>query len=357
MLATCSLGKRASAKRDVLSVSASGPERGALDLGLEQAGYNIAVAADHDEWACRTHGFNSDALVCCRDLSDPAETTAWLSSLELPKVALVAGGFPCQPYSRAGRSIIRHLVATNRRTKVDSREFAWLSFVAAIEELRPDRALAENVPDLMRFNDGRQLRDIVRAIERLDYEVDVRVLPARSFGVPQYRERLFIQAVRAGGQLNWPRAVPDTDDTLRGAIADLPVIDAGHQEDVVAYEPTSIPAPWAREGVTDATAHLVFDHIVRDIRSDDLQAFEKLPPGGTYLDVPVELRRYDDKNFTDKYKRLEWDKPSRTITAHIARDGYWYIHPTQQRTLSVREAARVQTFPDGFGSRATRRTA
>jgi DNA (cytosine-5)-methyltransferase 1 len=73
-----------------------------------------------------------------------------------------------------------------------------------------------------------------------------------------------------------------------------------------------------------------------------------MKPGGTYLDVPAELRRYRSDIFEDKYFRLSENEVSRTITAHIAKDGYWYIHPTQNRTLSIREAARIQTFPDRF---------
>jgi DNA (cytosine-5)-methyltransferase 1 len=308
----------------------------------------VILAADNDEWACQSHAFNSNALVCCRDLSDPDQTVGWLRSLHMPPVALVSAGFPCQPYSRAGHSIIRHLVAADRRPEVDKRTFAWQSFIAAVEELRPERALAENVPDLARFNDGRQLRDIARALEELDYEVDIRILPARLYGVPQFRERLFIQAVRQESAIAWPIPSSEVDDTLRAAIGDLPELDAGQREDVVPYEPRSDPPGWAREGVSETDAHLLWDHTVRDVRRDDLEAFERLRPGGTYLDVPEELRRYDDANFTDKYKRLEWDRPSRTITAHIARDGYWYIHPEQHRSLSIREAARIQTFPDWF---------
>src|ERR671936_1550143 len=70
--------------------------------------------------------------------------------------------------------------------------------------------------------------------------------------------------------------------------------------------------------------------------------------GTLYSDLPQRLRRYRSDIFTDKYKRLSWDGLSRTITAHLAKDGYWYIHPEQHRTLSVREAARIQTFPDWF---------
>jgi DNA (cytosine-5)-methyltransferase 1 len=92
----------------------------------------------------------------------------------------------------------------------------------------------------------------------------------------------------------------------------------------------------------------IHDHITRSVRLDDLEAFQLLPEGGTYDQLPASLQRYRTDIFTDKYKRLVREGLSRTITAHIAKDGYSYIHPTQHRTLSVREAARVQTFPDGF---------
>ena len=82
-----------------------------------------------------------------------------------------------------------------------------------------------------------------------------------------------------------------------------------------------------------------------------------LREGQTYVDLPERLRRYRSDVFTDKYKRLSWDELCRSITAHIAKDGYWYIHPDQHRTLSIREAARVQTFPDRSASPAPRRTA
>src|SRR3989442_13796087 len=103
-----------------------------------------------------------------------------------------------------------------------------------------------------------------------------------------------------------------------------------------------------RKGVAPADRRWIHDHIKREVRPDDAEAFALLPEGGTYRDVPAHLRRYRSDIFTDKYKRLSRDELSRTITAHLARDGYWYIHPDQDRTLSVREAARVQAFPDWF---------
>ncbi|MGZ4249141.1 MAG: DNA cytosine methyltransferase [Solirubrobacteraceae bacterium] len=93
---------------------------------------------------------------------------------------------------------------------------------------------------------------------------------------------------------------------------------------------------------------MIHDHITRAVRPDDLEAYRLLPEGGTYAQLPEHLQRYRTDIFDDKYKRLVWDDVSRSITAHLAKDGYWYIHPEQHRTLSVREAARIQTFPDWF---------
>ena len=88
--------------------------------------------------------------------------------------------------------------------------------------------------------------------------------------------------------------------------------------------------------------------MTRSVRTDDAQIYALLEPGDTYLNVPEHLRRYRSDIFNDKYLRLSFDGLARTITAHIAKDGYWYIHPAEDRTLSIREAARIQTFPDRF---------
>jgi DNA (cytosine-5)-methyltransferase 1 len=103
-----------------------------------------------------------------------------------------------------------------------------------------------------------------------------------------------------------------------------------------------------RKGLRGSEALLIRDHVTRAVRPDDAEIYRLLEPGDTYMDVPQHLRRYRSDIFSDKYLRLSFEDLSRTITAHIAKDGYWYIHPREDRTLSIREAARIQTFPDRF---------
>jgi DNA (cytosine-5)-methyltransferase 1 len=109
----------------------------------------------------------------------------------------------------------------------------------------------------------------------------------------------------------------------------------------------------AREGMPEDPP-AVWDHVTRPVRDDDRRAFELMNGRTKYTELPRELQRYRRDIFDDKYKRLDAGEFSRTITAHIAKDGYWYIHPVEHRTLTVREAARIQTFPDRYRFAGTR---
>jgi DNA (cytosine-5)-methyltransferase 1 len=320
---------------------------GGLGLGLERAGLNVVAAADTDETALETYAANLEAITWCGDLSDPAPFVDYLADLGVDAVDVVAGGPPCQPFSRAGSSKIRSLVTEGSRVGEDSRVELWRSFMAVVDALAPRAVMLENVPDMASWDDGSILSSIMQALIDRDFVVDARVLQAERHGVPQHRQRLFVVARRAGS-FSWPRRSPERVD-VAAAIGDLPEISAGGGEETLHYGgPDTAFQKRARRGMTGEAEEVVHDHVARAVRSDDAEAFARLKQGETYRDLPDHLKRYRDDIFDDKYKRLSWDDVSRTITAHIARDGYWYIHPEQQRTLSIREAARLQTFPDMF---------
>ena len=168
-------------------------------------------------------------------------------------------------------------------------------------------------------------------------------------GVPQHRRRVFLVGVKQGAGFSWPEPDLTETPTVEDAISDLPVIEAGVVNHGLPYDgPLTQLQEWCRKGVATANSGIIYDHFARPVRDDDLEAFQELRPRMRYSELKKDLRRYTTDHFDDKYNRLDNNKPSRTITAHISHDGYWYIHPDQHRTLSVREAARIQTFPDYF---------
>lgn len=322
---------------------------GGLSLGLEQAGFSVLVGADHDPLAAETHAANIRGLSFAGDLADPAEFLGLLNRWGINTIDLLAGGPPCQPFSRAGQSKLRHLVETGARPEHDARADLWTSYVDIIKALKPRAVLMENVPDVASWNEGAVLTGVLSLLETAGYRVEPRVLAARDYGVPQYRQRLIVVGVLDGIDFAWPEPAIE-QVTLWDAIGDLPQIGPGVRTDPQPYSgrPTSAFAKSMRMPGPGADPALVHDHITRSVRDDDAEAFALLPEGGQYSDLPPRLQRYRTDIFTDKYKRLVKAKSSRTITAHLAKDGYWYIHPSSDRTLSVREAARIQSFPDWF---------
>jgi DNA (cytosine-5)-methyltransferase 1 len=316
-------------------------------LGLERAGFTVIAAADADIRAVETHAANFDGMAWHLDLSEPDEFINRLACRGVTSVDLVAGGPPCQPFSRAGAAKLRSLVAAGVRSPDDRRVTLWQTFLTVIDALGPSSVLLENVPDLARWADGEIVRALISALRARGFEPEARVLNAWEHGVPQHRARLFMLATKQGA-IRWPPKQAKV--TLRDAIGDLPAVPPAQREERLSYFGPPVVAfqRRARAGLRGDARRSVLDHCTRDVRLDDAEAFSLLAEGQTYADLPERLRRYRSDIFDDKYKRLTWEDVSRTITAHIAKDGYWYIHPDQDRTLSIREAARVQTFPDRF---------
>ena len=317
---------------------------GGLSLGLEQAGYRVILAVDHDPWAVETHAHNFGGLALRRDLGDPETIEALSGLLKGVSVDLIAGGPPCQPFSRAGRSKIRSLVNRGQRDAIDQRTGLWSPFIRLVEIVRPTAVLMENVPDMALGDDLATVRLIVARLEAAGYDAVAALLDAWRYSVPQHRQRLILVARRDGLPFSWPSESGRM--TLRDAIGDLPRLGDTSGEPEMRYGGSRNAFQRnARRGMRHSA---VWDHVTRPVREDDRRAFRLLRPGMRYADLPEELRRYRDDIFDDKYNRLSWSDLSRSITAHIAKDGYWYIHPSEARTLTVREAARIQTFPDRF---------
>jgi DNA (cytosine-5)-methyltransferase 1 len=325
---------------------------GGLSLGLRRAGWTIAAAVDVNDRALETHAANFSGMSLRMDLGDPAERERLEDYLEPARgvIDLVAGGPPCQPYSRAGRSKIRSLVEDHGRDPHDRRTELWAAYLDMVKRLQPRAVLMENVPDMGLGDDFAVVRALEHQLEDLGYATQVRLVDAWRYGVPQHRKRLILLARRDVERFDWAPEKPMV--SLREAIGDLPELDVRPKQQVGERErPYTLPdnpssfATIMRDG---APEDVVWDHMTRRVREDDFEIFKSMDHTTLYSDIAPDLQRYRADQFTDKYKRLSYKDLSRSITAHIAKDGYWYIHPEQHRTLTVREAARVQTFPDSF---------
>lgn len=326
---------------------------GGMSLGLEDAGFGVVLGVDHYDFAVQTHRHHFAGMSLEEDLADPATIKRVAKLLKRNKVNLLAGGPPCQPFSRAGRSKIRSRVLAGTADPHDERRDLWRSFLEVVQLSRPEAVVMENVPDMALDREMFILRSMTEELEQIGYSVSARVIDTWRYGVPQMRQRLLLVALKGGTAFRWPDESPQRV-TLWNAIGDMPPVEGGWRPEGGAFGWADYGGPrtgyqrWLRRRVSGDDDDRLFDHITRPVREDDRVAFESMTHKTKYTDLAPELQRYRKDIFDDKYKKLDENDLSRTITAHIAKDGYWYIHPRQPRTLTVREAARIQTFPDDF---------
>ncbi len=327
---------------------------GGLSYGFDSVpGMGVVAAFERDLMACETHRANMGAPVVGGDVANVDSFQAVLAGLGVRRVDILAGGPPCQGFSRLGKGALRKMALSDGR-KVDTedeRNWMFRHFMRAVRELLPQVVVIENVPEMLRY--GEIIEEIDGVFADLGYSFRLLELNARDYGVPQRRRRLFMVACKGGREIETPAPVARrARRTLWHAIGDLPPVGPAQLEEVLPWERPDRPNLYLsgemRRGLRGKAARAVSDHVTRYHGSEDLAAFRCMPEGAKYAAVPEELRRYRDDIFKDRYHRMTWADPAWTVTAHIAKDGYKYIHPEQHRTLSVREAARIQSFPDRF---------
>jgi DNA (cytosine-5)-methyltransferase 1 len=288
---------------------------GGLAIGMEQAGFKSIYLNELDKHACNTLRLNRpDWNIDEGDISKK-DFTPYKDEIDI-----LSGGFPCQAFSYAGKKMGFE----------DTRGTLFYQFARAVKETNPKVFVAENVRGLLGHEDGKTLETIMNAIDELGYQlVDPRVLKAVFYRVPQKRERLFLVAIRKDlaerVTFNWPapyKRIMTMNDALKAG--DL------YQCDVPNSQGQKYP---------ERKSQILF-HI---------------PQGGYWRDLPDDLQReYMKKSYflgggkTGMARRLAWDEPSLTLTCSPAQKQTERCHPDETRPLTVREYARVQTFPDNW---------
>src|SRR5699024_1068646 len=263
---------------------------GGLSLGLEQAGMRVVLGADHDAEALETHNHHMAGMGIDWDLGESSVVEHVAKIIRDNSIDVLAGGPPCQPFSKAGRSGLRHLVRQGLRDPHDSRRDLWRSYLEVVRLSRPRAVIMENVPDMALDREMFILRSIVYELESLGYTVEERVIDAWRYGVPQYRQRLILVAIRDGLRFEWPPEWP-RKVKLSDAISDLPRVEGGWRPEEGAKGWLDYKAPRTkyqktmRAEVPRSDAHKIFDHITRPVRADDLEAFELLGSETRYSDL------------------------------------------------------------------------
>ena len=338
---------------------------GGFSAGFRAAGFLVVGAVEHVQRYAETHALNfPETKLVTADISQLSPAAFQSKTGIKPCETLVLiGGPPCQTFSNIGGPKIRSLGVTE---KDDPRNYLFKDYLAYVDHYKPQVFVMENVPALKTKYGGRLFNKILSMIDSMGYQVKHDVLNAVSFGVPQTRKRLFIVGTRRDSSINFlfPDAthhdsnspcgthlfgpVLKAPTTVYDAISDLPEIFDGCREDMLPY--SSEPQTQYQRMIRNAQGY-VGNNICRVSNERAKAVFKYMKPGNKYMDLQEDIRKilpFREDIFHDRLKRLDMSKPSWTVLAHIGMDGYMYIHPHENRTLSVREAARIQSFPDSF---------
>lgn len=319
---------------------------GGLSEGLRQAGFHVLAGNDLDEAAAATFArTHREAKFLGGPIQDlPVSSFLRAANLRVGELGVLAGGPPCQAYS----------VYNHKRGMDDARSTLFREYLRIVEGLAPRWVIMENVTGITSAGNGAAFRAIIQGFASLGYRIEARVLRAEEFGVPQERRRFVFLGNRTGEPIIWPQPTHGPGlirlVTAFDAISDLPLLQNGESAVGRGYasEPRSAYQAELRE-----RSRGVFNHAAPRLAPINMARMKYIPQGGSWRDVPFDLlprgmraaRRCDH---TKRYGRLRWDGQSSTILTKC--DIHWgaYIHPEQDRSLTVREAARFQSFPDWF---------
>ena len=330
---------------------------GGLSLGLEQAGFSLIFANDIDPICVSTFLHNrklSKERMFLGNIADLNKEYENYSSM-FQNIDLVCGGPPCQGFSMANR----------QRLIDDPRNNLYKEYLAFLSKVKPKFFIMENVKGMRNKID--EIIEDIKSILVDDYSVSYAILNARDFGIPQNRERLIVIGNNIGidsqkiidGLFLRSKRLPTF--TLFDAISDLPKLkpnriknnnkeensEVGYFKIKYKYKKTKFYL-FINE---NKNIDFLYNHKNRYNNDRDIEIFRRLPQGANSLHPSIEdIMPYKNRNgiFKDKYFKLKYDEVCKTITSHMKFDCNMYIHPTQARGLSPREAARIQTFPDNF---------
>ncbi|MDR3574426.1 MAG: DNA cytosine methyltransferase [Anaerolineaceae bacterium] len=319
---------------------------GGLSEGFRQAGVHVLAGQDYDEAAGATFAAtHPEARFIGGPIQDiKPNTLLKAAGLKRGEIDLIVGGPPCQGYS----------VYNHQRGVDDPRAGLFHEYLRIVEGVQPKWLVMENVTGITSISGGAIVREIHLEMKRLGYRVEMQTLRAEDFGVPQERRRVVFIATRMNAEIRFPSPthgiglLPFT--TIWDAISDLPELKNGERPAAMPY--SSKPQNDYQRNLR-AKRKLVENHTSPRLGKVNEERIKHIPAGGSWRDIPFDLlpegmKRAKRSDHTKRYGRPRKEDLACTILTKC--DIHWgaYIHPEQDRAISVREAARLQSFPDSF---------
>lgn len=266
-------------------------------------------------------------------------------------IDIVIGGPPCQAYSTAGIS------RCPNRMQNDPRNYMYLFYKQFLVEYQPRMFLFENVKGILTAKKGEVFKDLLNVIDEAGYNMEYKLLNAKEFGVPQNRERVIIIGWKKEYNFSYPDFSSSSLLTVEEALQNLPKVKAGESLTPTKIKKMGDSNHPSLQWIMKDNVFLT-QHIARPNNSIDLEIYRLVVNAWNnrkeilmYNEIPKSLQKHKNtKSFLDRYKSLKPKQVSHTVVAHIAKDGHYYIHYDiqQNRSITVREAARIQSFPDNF---------
>ncbi|MBQ9304572.1 DNA cytosine methyltransferase [Butyrivibrio sp.] len=300
---------------------------GGLSYGFEMAGYNVLLGIDNDAKALETFELNhKDAKSICGDITKITYKDDIKPLIGNKQIDVIIGGPPCQGMSLSGP-----------RKFDDPRNKLYLSYIRLVEEIKPKMFVIENVPGLVGLFKGKIKDSIIDIFTNMGYDIQYKILCASDYGVPQSRKRVVFVGTKIG-EFEYPEKQDDVV-TCKMALSDLPPLTDELGEEIMEYEtkPMNGYQKFMRSRSKKVHNHVAANH------SEKVQHIISLvPDGGNYKDLPEEF--IHSRNFHVAWTRFASDKPAPTIdTGHRH-----HFHYEYNRVPTVRECARLQSFPDDF---------
>ncbi len=279
-----------------------------------------------------------------------------LPNLNSDSVDVIIGGPPCQAYSLVGRG------RDQDGMESDPRNYLYKHYIAFLKRFEPELFVFENVPGLISAKNGSIYARLQSEMKKLGYEAEPKILNAKNFSVIQERKRIIFIGWKKENGFSYPEfpEIPPEEFHVSDILKDLPSLQPGEgTDDPVDYKiPFSNTSYYLKKFEIRQKEDKLIQHKARVHNSQDRKIYKLVISKWNqekrrlkYTDLPSELQSHNNKNaFLDRFKVVDMNGYSHSVVAHISKDGHYFIHPDleQIRSLTVREVARIQSFPDNY---------